>query len=151
MSTPHVPIPNDVSLLPVLRQLTECYLQVSRATAREIERTGLTQAQFDVVVTLGDTAGLTCKELGEQTFITKGTLTTVLDRLELKRLVRRAKGQQDHRQTVVSLTEAGQALYERIFMPFIDTVRPRFDVLSPQEQETLMALLQKLKTEFSPD
>lgn len=148
MSVPHEPISNDVSLLPVLRQLSETYLQVSRLASREIEKTGLTHAQFDVVVTLGDTPGLTCKELGEQTFITKGTLTSVLDRLEAKGLCVRAKDQPDSRQTRVALTSEGQTLYEEVFMPFIATMKPRFDVLSPAEQETLIALLQKLKAEF---
>jgi DNA-binding MarR family transcriptional regulator len=145
----HEPIPNDVSLLPVLRHLTECYLQVDRTTTRQIEATGLTHPQFDVLVTLGDTDGLSCKALGEQTFITKGTLTSILDRLEAKGLVVRSRGVQDTRQIYCRLTPEGQALYERIFLPFVESVRPRIGVLSQQEQDQLVALLQKLKTGFA--
>ena len=145
----HEPIPNDVSLLPVLRHLTECYLQVDRTTTRQIEATGLTHPQFDVLVTLGDTDGLSCKALGEQTFITKGTLTSILDRLEAKGLVVRSRGVQDTRQIYCKLTPEGQALYERIFLPFVESVRPRIGVLSQQEQDQLVALLQKLKTGFA--
>lgn len=145
---PHVPSGNDESLLPVVRHLTECYLQVERTAARQIEAWGLTHSQFDVLVTLGDTAGLTCKDLGEQTFITKGTLTPVLGRLEAKGLLRREKGERDSRQVIVSLTEAGQDLYERLFMPFVEALRPRIDVLSAAEQDQLIGLLKKLKTGF---
>ncbi|MDB5097731.1 MAG: marR [Cyanobacteria bacterium RYN_339] len=147
--TPHQPIPQDVSLLPVLRQLTDCYLQVERTSTRQIEATGLTHPQFDIVVTLGDTPGMSCKDLGEQTFITKGTLTSVLDRLEGKGLVVRSRGTQDTRQIFCALTPAGQALYERIFLPFVESIRPRIGVLSDVEQDQLIALLQKLKSGFA--
>ena len=145
----HEPIPNDVSLLPVLRRLTECYLQVDRTTTRQIEATGLTHPQFDVLVTLGDTDGLSCKALGEQTFITKGTLTSILDRLEAKGLVVRSRGVTDTRQIFCKLTPDGQALYQRIFLPFVESIRPRIGVLSAAEQDELIVLLQKLKTGFA--
>jgi DNA-binding MarR family transcriptional regulator len=145
----HQPIPQDVSLLPVLRQLTETYLQVERTTTRQIETTGLTHPQFDILVTLGDTPGMSCKALGDQTFITKGTLTSILDRMEAKGLVVRSRGVRDTRQIFCCLTPEGQALYERIFMPFVDTVRPRFDVLDAEEQAQLIGLLAKLKTGFA--
>src|SRR5687768_16642435 len=102
----------DVSLLPVLRALTECYYTVGRCSERHIQELNLTTSQFDVIVTLGDTDGMTCKELGEKTLITKGTLTPVLDRLEAKGLVVRKKGEQDARQTYIILTPEGQALFE---------------------------------------
>jgi DNA-binding MarR family transcriptional regulator len=110
---------------------------------------GLTRAQFDVIVTLGDTDGMTCKELGERTFITKGTLTPVLDRLDSKGLIVRTKGQQDSRQTYVSLSDEGQRLYEATFMRFVNDMKPRFEILEPQEEQYLILLLQKLKTGFS--
>jgi len=53
-----------------------------------IRSLGLTPPQFDIVATLGNTPGMSPKELGEKTLITKGTLTGVVDRLEDKGLVR---------------------------------------------------------------
>ncbi|MBC7543886.1 MAG: MarR family transcriptional regulator, partial [Candidatus Sericytochromatia bacterium] len=78
---PHIPLSNDVSLLPVLRALVECHTQIGRVASRSIEAMDLTHSQFDVLATLGDTAGMTCKALGELTLITKGTLSPVLDRM----------------------------------------------------------------------
>ena len=64
--------------------LVEAYLAFSRIDSRHIRSLRLTPSQFDVIVTLGDTAGLTCSQLSSQTLVTKGTLTGVLDRLETK-------------------------------------------------------------------
>ena len=76
-------------------------------------------------------------------------MTSILDRLEAKGLVVRSRGVQDTRQIYCRLTPEGQALYERIFLPFVESVRPRIGVLSQQEQDQLVALLQKLKTGFA--
>lgn len=144
------PIPQEVSLLPVARALGRCYGRFETTAARHIASLGVTPAQFDVLVTLGDTAGLTIKALGAEALISKGTLLPVVERLEARGLVRRRKGEQDARQTIVSLTEAGQALYERIFLPHVAYMAPYFEALTPEERDRLVALLAKLEGAFPP-
>lgn len=146
---PWQPLPQDVSLVPVLRQLEECHSQVGRTAARFVEARGLTMPQFDVLVTLGDMAGLTCRQLGEQSLTTKGSLLPILDRLEAKGLIRRAKGEQDSRQTIVSLTDEGQRLYQEAFGGYLHLVRERLQGLTESEQAELIRLLIKLKTTFA--
>lgn len=109
----------------------------------------LTPSQFDVLVTLGDTQGLTCSELSEQTLVTKGTLTGVLDRLVLKGLVRRETIRKDRRSTKVSLTAKGDALFRKTFAAHVAFLRPFFErALSPQEVEQASALLLRLRDSF---
>lgn len=143
------PHANDESLLPVYRALVEAHTVASRVADRHSEALGLTPSQFDVVATLGDTEGMTCKELGELTLITKGTLNPVLDRLEQKGLVSRTKGQKDARQTLVALTEEGDKVYRATFMRHVDYLRGYIDRLVPEEQAALVALLNKLKSAFT--
>ena len=131
--------------LRTLRTLAETHEQVFRVSARHIESLGLTPAQFDVIATLGDTEGMTCKELSAQSLITGGTLTPVLNRMEAKGLVSRCKGAQDSRQTIVSLTSEGQALYEDTFLPFVDYMATYFGKLTPAENVELERLLGKLE------
>lgn len=131
-------------MLPVLNALLRCYTKLARLTERHVEELGLTPAQFDVLATLGDTAGMSCKALGDEALITRGTLIPVLDRLEAKGLVSRCKGAADSRQTIVALTPEGQAEYERTFTKHVDFVRPYLDTLDPAEQQDLIRLLGKL-------
>jgi MarR family 2-MHQ and catechol resistance regulon transcriptional repressor len=146
---PWTPIAQEVSLLPVLRQLAESQIQVDRTLTRFLDRHGLTLPQFDVIVTLGDMSGMTCKQLGEQSLTTKGSLLPLLDRLESKGWIRRAKGEQDCRQTLVILTPEGQALYERVFAAFLAENRPRLGTLADHEQTELLRLLQKVKAAYA--
>ncbi|MNK66743.1 Transcriptional regulator HosA [compost metagenome] len=143
------PIPNDVSLLPALRALYECQAEVNRVTSRHLDTLGLTPARFEVLSALGDTDGMTVKELADQSLTTKGNLLHVLGHLEDQGLVRREKCKPDSRQTHVSLTPEGQAFYEKTFMVHVDAMRAYFDQLSPNEQQTLTALLAKLKRVFT--
>src|SRR4249920_1049898 len=93
--------------LSVLRELTQCYQAFERYSAMHIQTLDLTPPQFDVIATLGNTEGMTFRELGERTLITKGTLTGVIDRLEAKGLVVRANCPGDGRSTMVQLTRQG--------------------------------------------
>ena len=61
-----------------IRLLAECFQAFEQTSGRHVRTLGLTPAQFDIVVTLGRTAGMSCRALGERTLITKGTLTGVL-------------------------------------------------------------------------
>jgi DNA-binding MarR family transcriptional regulator len=74
----------------MLRELARCYQAFEAHSGAHVRSLGLTPAQFDIVATLGNTPGMSFKELGEKTLITKGTLTGVVDRLEAQRLVRRS-------------------------------------------------------------
>jgi MarR family 2-MHQ and catechol resistance regulon transcriptional repressor len=147
--TSSYPVPQDESLLPVFRALAECFQQVTRVGTRHIESMGVTGSQFDALVVLGDTSGMTCKELGQRSLISGGTLTPVLDRLESKGLVKRVKCDQDNRQTIVSLTSGGQALYEAVFLPHIAYMRTFSDQLTTTERQDLVQLLGKLKEAFT--
>lgn len=69
----------------------------------------------------------------------------VLGALEEKGFIRRTKSTADSRQTIVSLTPAGQGLYEATFLEHVQYMRRFFEQLSPDESETLTRLLAKLK------
>lgn len=134
--------------LRTLRSLATCYQAFEAYSAAHIRQLGLTPPQFDVLATLGNTEGMSCRELGERTLITKGTLTGVLDRLEARRLLRRTPSALDRRSVFVQLTPAGEALYGKVFPNHVSHLRPAFAELNARELETLEALLGRLTRRF---
>jgi DNA-binding MarR family transcriptional regulator len=128
-----------------VRLLAECMQGFERHAGEFVRSAGLTHAQFDIVATLGNTEGMSYKELGERTLITKGTLTPVLDRLEAKGLITRCKGANDGRQILVRLTPAGQRAYEETFMPHVTYMRRFLDTMPAARQEALIGLLGELR------
>lgn len=133
------------SFLKTLRSLAECYQAFETYSGSHVRSLGLTGAQFDIVATLGNTPGMTCRELGEKTLITKGTLTGVLDRLEARGLIRRGPTDADRRQVFVCLTPAGARLFARVFPEHAAHLRKAFTVLAPEELDRTRELLQKLR------
>lgn len=134
--------------LPLLRALVRAYQAFALYDAAGYRDTGLTPPQADVIFTLGNTDGLTCKEIGELTLITKGTLTGVIDRLQKKKLVTRFACPEDRRCIRVALTDKGRELFEREFPRQIEYLKRRFDRLSASDRQDAIVSLQKLSTLF---
>ncbi len=138
------------AFLRTLRSLATCYQAFEAFSAAHVRTLGLTSPQFDVLVTLGNTAGMSCRELGERTLITKGTLTGVLDRMETRGLIRRTASERDRRSVFVQLTPTGEALYGKVFPHHVAHLRPAFGELNARELETLEGLLDRLTRRFVP-
>jgi MarR family 2-MHQ and catechol resistance regulon transcriptional repressor len=128
-----------------VRLLAECLQGFERFSGESVRPSGLTHAQFDIIATLGNTAGMSFKELGERTLITKGTLTGVVERLEQKGLVVRSRSSDDKRSFCVRLTTAGERLFADVFPHVVEQGRRLFAPFSEAEFDVMDASLRKLK------
>ncbi len=134
--------------LPLMRALVRAYQGFTNYDAAGYRESGLTPSQADVIFTLGNTDGLTCKEIGDLTLITKGTLTGVIDRLEKKQLVERYACPSDRRCIRVTLNNRGRDLFEQEFPRQIKYLKQRFDRLNATDQRQATHYLQKLADLF---
>lgn len=116
-----------------------------RVSGESVRRCGLTHAQFDIIATLGNTQGMSYKELGERTLITKGTMTGVIERLEQKGLVERCRSGEDKRSFFVSLTEAGATMFNQAFPMMVNEGRRMFSGWGEADYDALDTALVKLK------
>lgn len=139
----------DKRYLRSIRLLAECMQLFEQSSAENVRQFGLTHAQFDIIATLGNTPGMRCKELGEKTLITKGTLTGVLDRLEKKGLLLRERNEDDRRQFFVKLSPAGAALFGEIFPQVVRQGSRRFSGYHEPDFAALEHELLKLRLALS--
>lgn len=135
--------------LPVVRELVRAYQAFVAHASTHIRQCGLTPSQFDIIATLGNTAGMSFKELGARTLITKGTLTGIIDRLEARRLVRRMVNDSDGRSQIVVLTKAGERLFGRIFAPHIEHLARAFSDATPAQLAAMHSALRRIESSFS--
>jgi DNA-binding MarR family transcriptional regulator len=135
--------------LPLLRELSATYQSFTAYSAVHIRTLDLTPPQFDIIATLGNTAGMSFKELGDKTLITKGTLTGVVDRLVIKGLVQRVACLTDGRSQIVQLTDVGNALFQRCFPAHLQHIEHALSDLSPADMQTLRDGLRVLRTAFA--
>lgn len=131
-----------------MQELVRTYQAFAAYDANGYREVDLTVPQADVLFALGNTDGLTFKEIGEKTLITKGTLTGVIDRLEEKGLVKRVSCPADRRCTRACLTRKGKSLFEQEFPRQIEYLKSRFNRLGRAEQRELVESLRKLRSVF---
>ena len=84
-----------------------------RAYRPLLEELSLTYPQYLVMLVLWKEAGISVKTLGERLHLDSGTLTPLLKRLEVKKLVIRGRSEEDERVRVLHLTEQGQMLRQQ--------------------------------------
>ena len=138
------------AFIPLMQELAAAYQAFSLYDAEGLRQSGsgLTPSQARVVFTIGGTEGMTCKEIGDITLITKGTLTGVIDRLEEKGLVERWAVEGDGRKTIVALTRRGERVYEKEYPRHIEFLKEKFDKLSVRDRKQATTLLAKVRALF---
>lgn len=104
----------------------------------------LTPTQFAALMRLADDGPLSQNRLGRLAAMDPATVQGVARRLEERGLVTRVADETDRRRTVLSVTEEGRALADRL----VDSARAvserTLSPLTPEERETLLRLLGKL-------
>ena len=128
-----------------VRLLAECLQGFERFSGEAVRRCGLTHAQFDIIATLGNTSGMTYKELGDKTLITKGTMTGVIERLESKGLVARTRSSDDKRSFSVCLTAEGEKTFAAVFPLVVAQGKALFAPYSDADFDDMDHALRKLK------
>lgn len=141
---------NSQAFVPLVRELLNAHSAFASydADGHRLSGSGLTVPQANVIFALGNTDGLTCKDIGDMTHITKGTLTGVIDRLEMKGLVERWAVEGDGRKTIVALTSEGEEVFEREYPRHIEYLKDRFDSLSATERKQAISSLQTISNLF---
>jgi len=137
-----------MNFLPTLRSLVSTYQAFEHYSAPDVKALGLTMTQFDVIATLGNQLPMTCKELGEKTLVTKGTLTGVLERLQTKGILERKINPEDARSQMIGLTEKGQKLFEKVFPEHLKHLDRAFKNLSVEQLKQVEDSLNLLKNIF---
>ncbi|NIC04783.1 MarR family winged helix-turn-helix transcriptional regulator [Billgrantia bachuensis] len=108
---------------------------------------GLQLGEFDVLATLrrsGAPYRLGPTQLFETLMVSSGGMTSRLDRLEKAGLIVRSPNPEDRRGTLVSLTEEGLALMNRVVPRHVENEARMLAALSREEQQALGELLSKL-------
>jgi len=140
--------PHD--FIPLIRELLSTYHAFASfdADGHRLSGSDLTVAQANVIFTLGNTDGMTCKDIGDWTHITKGTLTGVIDRLKNKGLVERWAVEGDGRKTIIALTRQGDRVFKKEFTRHMGYLKERFDQLSARDRIQSIRLLEKIQRIF---
>lgn len=85
-----------------------------RSYKPDLDKFNLTYPQYLVLVALWQYKQLSIKQIAEKLMLEPATITPVVKRLEVKKLTKRTRQKDDERVVIVSLTEEGLALREKL-------------------------------------
>ncbi len=117
---------------------------VSHSFARNVEREGVTVAEWVFLRVLYDADWIAPSLLAERMKMTKGAISKLADRLLEKDLVQREANQNDRRAHRLALTAAGRTLVPRLARIADANDESFFCALTPDERRRLVTLLRKL-------
>jgi MarR family 2-MHQ and catechol resistance regulon transcriptional repressor len=134
--------------LMLVKELVQAYQAFEVYSGAHIKEMGLTTTQFDILATLGNQPPMTCKELGEKTLVSKGTMTGVLERLEAKGLIEKFMNVEDGRSYKIGLSKSGDKLFKKVFPEHVEYLGKAFGNLNKKELKQAVTVLKEVKTIF---
>ncbi|HWA04149.1 MAG TPA: MarR family winged helix-turn-helix transcriptional regulator [Rhizomicrobium sp.] len=119
--------------------------RMSAAIARHYsERFGLSIPEWRVMAVLGQTPGLSAREVAERTAMDKVQVSRAVAGLMRRKRVARIGDARDGRITRLSLTSQGAAIYEEIVPTALALESAFLAALAPAERSAFLSLLEKL-------
>lgn len=106
--------------------------------------TGLTAPQILLLQTIRNKGEVTIGELAIDISLSQATVTTILDRLEKRALVYRARSTEDKRKVHAYLTEHGKAVLQEAPIPLQQHFTKQFRDLEEWEQTMIISALQRV-------
>ena len=113
----------------------------------------LTDVQFNLMALLTRQAkpgeGLSQARISEMMLVNRANITSLIDRMEKANLVRRAASLEDRRSNVITLTARGKKLFAQLDSLYTKEVKKVMGPLKEGEQESLIAMLGKVRRKLS--
>lgn len=141
-STPKIPGERyDLKILQALRKIIRGIDLYSR---KLVGTHDITAPQLICLITIAAEGPLTLRQVAEKVFLSSSTVVGILDRLESKGLVLRARDTRDRRMVNVTATRAGRRLAENAPSPLQESLAGSLTGLPELEQATIALSLQRI-------
>jgi MarR family transcriptional regulator, 2-MHQ and catechol-resistance regulon repressor len=141
---PIVATPAQRTALKLWVVLARAHAAVAANAVGDIERHGLTLAEFGILEALYHKGPMLLGELQRRILVSSGGVTYLVDRLVKRELVERRECAEDRRARYAALTEDGDRFVEEIFPAHAECVRQALSGLSSSEQLETTRLLKAL-------
>jgi MarR family 2-MHQ and catechol resistance regulon transcriptional repressor len=134
----------DSSGIHIWLVLWKSYEACHTQAIRSIENLGMCYSDFAVLECLLHKGPTPVNTIGLKISLTSGSITTAIDRLEMRGLVERQSSATDRRAKLVALTAAGRTLIKAAFRKHEKDMEVVAENLSEGERRTLLNLLKRL-------
>ncbi len=125
-------------------QLFRSYNKIRAKESAYIHSFDLTMNQFQVLEVLYHRGNMNIGSITKLTMGTPGNITVVVRNLKRDGLISAIPDERDKRASILSITQKGKDIIEKLFPGHAKNFEEYFKVLEEQEKETLFDILRKL-------
>jgi MarR family 2-MHQ and catechol resistance regulon transcriptional repressor len=133
----------DASATRVWLILWKAARAVEQNAMNSVAGLGLGLSEFATLEVLFHKGPQPVNAIGRRVLLTSGSITSAIDRLESRKLLRRAVDPRDSRSRIVHLTAGGRTLIAKAFHKHARDMEETLAVLKPSERLELVRLLKK--------
>jgi MarR family 2-MHQ and catechol resistance regulon transcriptional repressor len=126
-------------------QVFRTYNKIRAKELVYIQSFDLTMPQFQVLEVLYHKGDLNIGSITKLTMSTPGNITVVVKNLKRDGLIVSLQDENDKRASILTITQKGKAIIEKVFPQHAKNFETYFNVLNNEELETLYTLLNKLQ------
>ena len=126
-------------------QLFRTYNKIRNKETTYIQSFNLTMNQFQVLEVLYHRGDLNIGAITKLTMSTPGNITVVVRNLKRDGYITSIADEKDKRASILSLTQKGKDIIEKLFPKHAKNFEKYFDVLSEEDIDTLFTILRKLQ------
>ena len=126
------------------RLLSRVKMEMHEALDRELAPFDITSAQYVILVNLAGNEVDSAAELCKGVSYDPGEMTRLLDRLERKGLIRRARCPDDRRRVILELTAEGKAVYPKLVATYVEVLNRFMHGFTKTDARQLETLLSRM-------
>lgn len=116
-----------------------------RKEYEKIKDTGVTFAQFEVLVVVYHFQPMTVNGIIDKTLSTIGNISLVIANLVKDGFLTSVPDEKDKRSKLISLTEKGEQFMDDFFPEHLNNLETIFSIFSNEEKELLLSLMRRLR------
>ena len=138
-----------VELLNYLRMIKEKSIRIDKKNSDICQMVSPVEAH--VILTCAAKKHCVMSQLAKSLSLSLGSVTSIIDKLEKRKLVVRTRCDKDRRKIYIHLTKEGKKLYALVQKAHLQFTRSMLQELSNQEQNLLLKLLRKISNKISEE
>jgi MarR family transcriptional regulator, 2-MHQ and catechol-resistance regulon repressor len=124
--------------------LARAYGSIATYVERSFGERGFCLTDFMILEALLNKGPLTISAIGEKILLASASMTSAIDRLEQRNLVRRTSSPCDRRVRLIELTDDGRAFITRLYAHHVEDLERIASDLSSEERRVLYNALKKM-------
>jgi MarR family transcriptional regulator, 2-MHQ and catechol-resistance regulon repressor len=124
--------------------LMKAWKTVGEHAIRQVQSSGVNFTDFTILEILLNKGDLPISSIGAKLYLTNGSMTAAIDRLERKGLVERIAHETDRRTKLVHLTKMGRQVINPIFREHAAVIHAATNGLKREEKELVVELIKRL-------